>query len=110
MVHPKNISARALGSGTLGGPTGGWKRQPCFEPMRVIEGSLFFGPVSQFVPNRAEPCWPPLKNWVTKNEQLPAHAMSPYDPPEAITVVAVGGKKKPEPKSYRVIVPMLSLL
>src|SRR3954453_11197500 len=109
MVHPKTISARALGSGTLG-PTGGAKRQPCLEPMRMIEAQCFCVPLSQFVPNRAEPCWPPLKNWVTKNEQLPAHAMSPYDPPEAITVVAEGGDGKPDAKSYRVIVPMLSLL
>ena len=65
----------------------------------MIDGSLSVLPLSQWVPNRAELCWPPLKNWVTKNEQLPAHAMSPYDPPEAITVVAVGADKYPEAKS-----------
>ena len=36
-------------------------------------------------------------------------AMSPYDPPGAITVVAVGGDAKPG-RSHSLIVPMLSLL
>ena len=78
--------------------------------MRMIDGSLFVVPLSQFVPNRAEPCWPPLKNCVTKNEQLPVQAMSPYEPPEAMVTGGLGGDPYPEGKSYRVIVPMLLLL
>jgi hypothetical protein len=45
----------AEGSGTTLNPTGGSNKHPFADPISMIDGSLFVTPLSQFVPNPAEP-------------------------------------------------------